>query len=153
MAGTPAAFDWRPGIFWKRTFLGLLLLISSFLAGIAWLWTYAKNGSLRQSIFTHSSEIRLNNSESLKYTPISIIPTFVAVCIGLWWGAVQQTFYCLHPYLILSSPAGVPLRSVQGSCNPTNWCSSLVKSFCERHMSLFMLVIGCFLCQFRKLIR
>ena len=99
---TKRRLDWRP--FTVRKLGGglLLLLLALVLSAILVLYVLAKTSGLYESAFTYQTSILPSKSDLFTFAPYSIIPTFLAVIVSLWWDNVDDTFRRLQPFVAMA---------------------------------------------------
>ncbi|KAI0901387.1 hypothetical protein F4806DRAFT_492275 [Annulohypoxylon nitens] len=78
------------------------LLLSATLIVIAYLYWYSGMYGLYQTAFVYAFDISIGGVDLSNVNPASIITTFVAVLIGLWWGSLETTLRRIQPFLSLA---------------------------------------------------
>jgi len=142
---------WSPGSLGVGILVGLAITLSLFLVGINVLWYFAKRSQLYQSAFLYQMDIRPSTRYLGQFSPFSILPTFIASIISLWWDSVQEQACTLQPFITLTQPKGTKYSQGIGLhyC-PSNWTKSLWTAWKNRHWLLSATIIGSILCQIRE---
>ncbi|KAK5559571.1 hypothetical protein LTR46_002613 [Exophiala xenobiotica] len=125
--------NWKP--FALRLYAGLLLLLFLALvfAAILTLFILAYTVGLYESAFTYQTNLVPSKSSLFTFAPYSIVPTFLAVVIGLWWDDLDETFRRLQPYVTMAQKA-VPISPIVGlSYLPSYSIGSVAKALRNRH--------------------
>ncbi|KIW10142.1 hypothetical protein PV08_11103 [Exophiala spinifera] len=118
-----------------RLYAGLLLLLFLALvfAAILTLFTLAQTVGLYESAFTYETDLVPSDSSLFTFAPYSIVPTLLAVIIGLWWDGLDDTFRRLQPFVTMSRKA-LPVSPIIGlSYMPTYSVVSVIKALRNRH--------------------
>lgn len=95
------AKSWRPLAIKRRNGLCLLLYLCALLGTIAALWQTYRGSGLYGTALLYRADFTINNS-AFAIAPYSIVPTFLAVLVGLWWGSIEQTFRRIQPYVSMT---------------------------------------------------
>ncbi|OTA88589.1 hypothetical protein M434DRAFT_14935 [Hypoxylon sp. CO27-5] len=80
----------------------LTLLLSATLTAIAYLYWYSGIYGLYQTAFVYAFNITIGGVDLSNVNPASILTTFLAVFIGLWWGSLETTLRRIQPFLSLA---------------------------------------------------
>ncbi|KAI1457939.1 hypothetical protein F4805DRAFT_457381 [Annulohypoxylon moriforme] len=78
------------------------LLLSATLIVIAYLYWYSGMYGLYQTAFVYAFDISIGGVDLSNVNPASIVTTFLAVLIGLWWGSLETTLRRIQPFLSLA---------------------------------------------------
>jgi hypothetical protein len=74
-----------------RVLLGLVLFIALLIMAITLVHRFAGGSDLRTGFFTYHLDINALGRLG-SFTPFSIVPTTLAVLLGLWWNALDAAF-------------------------------------------------------------
>ena len=94
--------DWRPTILRRWTGLILIAFLACIAAALIALLVISKGPGLYQTAFIYQTVVSLDNSTGFDVAPYSIIPTIFAVAVKLWWGALEENFKRLQPYVMMA---------------------------------------------------
>lgn len=138
---TKHARSWRPTAIKRRNGLGLLLFVCALLATISALRHRYHQAGLYSRALLFRADFTIKHS-TFAVAPYSIVPTFLAVCLGLWWGSLEQTFRRIQPYV---SMAKRPTPTSRGPF--LSYVSSYLvwgawKAASHRHWMLALLCLG-----------
>lgn len=133
---------------WLIACLGSLLSI--VLISIVVLYWYSIDHGLYQSFFTHRTAIDIANMQLGTLAPYSIIPTFVAVLISLWWGSLEAYFRRMQPYLT-QARGPTPAREGSGVSYQSSYLLwAAFRALHRKHGLLALMCTGAFLTQVCK---
>lgn len=104
--------QWKPVLLSSWAAWCLAIFLAAVLAAVAVLYWISTHDGLYQSAFVYQAAITIGNSTLGTLAPYSIIPTLIAVIIGLWWGAIESVFRVVQPYVAM---ADGPVFSGRGS--------------------------------------
>lgn len=133
---------WIPGVLRLATLLGLVISLAAVIVGIAVLYHFAEGSRLYQKFFVYQPNISIFNKTVPTVAPFSIIPTLIAVGIGLWWSAIDDNFRRLQPFLAMANGRPTFSRGINLSYQSTYWVWAAFKSARNRHWLLFMVTLG-----------
>lgn len=103
----------RPsGVLSTSMIYGLAVLLSAVLTTLAVLYWYSQHGSLSQTAFVYEARVKIAGPTYGKLAPYSIVPTLLAVAIGLWWASMDAVFRQAQPFI---DQARAPIASRSGS--------------------------------------
>jgi len=124
----------------------LALYIAALIIAVAVVYTFSNRSALEGGLFTY--RIDLNALGHLgTFTPFSIIPTTLAVLLGLWWNGLDSTFRTIQPYITMSkSPTQIP-RGAYVSYQSSYWLWATGKASKNRHWLLALVTLGTFVAQ------
>ncbi|KAK6373895.1 hypothetical protein LTS17_007864 [Exophiala oligosperma] len=111
----------------------LLLLLALVFAAISTLFALAQTVGLYESAFTYQTDLVPSGSSLFTFAPYSIIPTLLAVIIGLWWDGLDDTFRRLQPFVTMSRKAVAVSPIIGLSYLPTYSVVSVVKALRNKH--------------------
>ncbi|KAL2061784.1 hypothetical protein VTL71DRAFT_7162 [Oculimacula yallundae] len=103
---------WEPIVLSSWAILALIFLLTALLITIAVLYWYSRGHGLYQSGFVYQAALNIGDISLGYIAPYSIIPTLLAVVIGLWWDAIEVHFRTAQPYI---SMAKGPITARKGS--------------------------------------
>lgn len=104
--------DWRPAVLRRWTGMTLLVLLACLAAALISLIVESRGpGGLRQSAFVFKGTLTFGKASAVDIAPYSIIPTIFAVAVRLWWGALEEAFKRLQPYVTM---AKTPTKASHG---------------------------------------
>ncbi|KAJ5137520.1 hypothetical protein N7526_003753 [Penicillium atrosanguineum] len=123
----------------------LITLVVSLIAvvvGLAVLYHYAEGSDLYAKAFVYQFDFTFRGSSVSSIAPFSMIPTLIAVGLGLWWSAIDDNFRRLQPYLGMTTH-NPPIRSgVNLSYQSSYWFWAAGKAAFHRHWLLFIVTLG-----------
>ncbi|KAJ4294300.1 hypothetical protein N0V90_007990 [Kalmusia sp. IMI 367209] len=129
-----------------RLLLGLVLYIATLVMAIAVVHRFASDSDLKKGFFTY--QLNINALGRLgSFTPFSIIPTTLAVLLGLWWNSLDTTFRSLQPYVSMSQAPREIHRGAFVSYQSSYWLWATGKAAKNRHWLLSLVTFGTFLAQ------
>ncbi|KAJ4529589.1 hypothetical protein HRR86_003382 [Exophiala dermatitidis] len=139
--------DWRP--FAVRRLGGslLLLLLTAMLAAILTLYVLARTTGLYESAFTYQTNLLSSRSSLFTFAPYSIVPTFLAVLVGLWWDSLDETFRRLQPYVTMAQKPVPATPNIGLSYVATHPLGSMVKAARNSHWLVALVSAGAVLAQ------
>ncbi|KAI1139925.1 hypothetical protein F5Y05DRAFT_336131 [Hypoxylon sp. FL0543] len=144
---TMAAIQSRPQSFTFGLWLilTLTLLLSVTLIAIAYLYWYSGIYGLYQTAFVYAFDITIGGVDLSNVNPASILTTFVAVFIGLWWGALDTTLRRIQPFLSLAKKPVTGDEGLLVSYISSYLLRAVWKAFRRRHWVLAAVCTGAFL--------
>ncbi|KIW24164.1 uncharacterized protein PV07_09894 [Cladophialophora immunda] len=125
--------DWRPFAVRRLGGLLLLLLLALIFAGILTLFILASTTGLYESAFTYRTDLALSSTHLFTLAPYSIVPTFLAVAVSLWWDSLDETFRRLQPYVAMAQKAVPASPNIGLSYLSTYSIGSVAKALWRRH--------------------
>jgi hypothetical protein len=75
------------------------------------LYDYARRSELHQAFFTYRANIKLLG-HSNTVSPLSVIPTLLAIVVTLWWESVDTTCRTVQPYISMQHDAKRPSQGI-----------------------------------------
>jgi hypothetical protein len=138
--------DRRPWLTRLRVMLSLLSYLLLLVVALAILYHFATKSLLYQTAFVYQTSLPAFNKRFSTIAPYSIVPTLLAVCVGLWWDALDKSFRSMQPYLTMSQR---PTRLADGVCvsyHSSYWAWAAVKAARHKHWVLFAITLGSTLC-------
>lgn len=140
-----------PTVLRLRTLCSLLVTLLVVLASLLVINTLAQRSTLNQAFFTYQHSVTIFGQKSPSIAPISIIPTLLAVGIGLWWGSIDKTFRTLQPFLSMANASTSIARGPSLSYQSSYWVAATIRAVSNRHWFLCFITIGTTLSQIREL--
>ncbi|PLB55395.1 hypothetical protein P170DRAFT_39733 [Aspergillus steynii IBT 23096] len=134
--------SWIPGVLRLMTLLGLVISLAAVIVGIAVLYYFAEDSQLYQKFFVYQANISIFNKNIPAVAPFSIIPTLIAVGIGLWWSAIDENFRRLQPFLAMSNGQPKFSQGVSLSYQSSYWVWAATKAARNQHWLLFLVTLG-----------
>ncbi|KAJ5986192.1 hypothetical protein N7451_010557 [Penicillium sp. IBT 35674x] len=122
--------------------LGLVVLLGAVIAGIVVLYHFAESVGLYEKAFVYQVQVSFFSNGIASVAPFSMIPTLIATGIGLWWGAIDENFRRLTPYLQMSRENPQLSRGAGLSYQASFWLWACVKAALNRHWLLSLLTFG-----------
>lgn len=141
---------WEPKVLSTWAICGLIFVLTALLATIAVLYWYSNSHGLYQSAFVYQVEWNIGDYSLGYIAPYSIVPTLLAVIVGLWWGALESIFRTAQPFI---SMAKGPTTGGKGSglsyqSSYLAWAG--IRAINRQHWLLAFVCTGAFLSQIRK---
>ena len=127
----------------------LILYILALLAAIVVLHVYAQRSELHQAFFTYRANIKLLG-HSNTVSPLSVIPTLLAIVVTLWWESVDTNCRTVQPYISMQHDAKRPSQGIALSYLSWFWLFASLKALKHRHWLLSLVTTTTFLLQARK---
>lgn len=134
--------------FWvkRRALLFLVLFIALLIMAITVVHRFASGSDLKIGFFTYHLDINaLGHLGS--FTPFSIIPTTLAVLLGLWWNVLDVTFRSLQPYVSMTQAPREISRGAYVSYQSSYWLWASGKAAKNRDWLLSLVTLGTFMAQ------
>ncbi|KAI1106361.1 hypothetical protein F4804DRAFT_330350 [Jackrogersella minutella] len=125
----------------------LTLLLSATLVVIAYLYWYSGKYGLYQTAFVYAFDISIGGVDLSNVNPASIVTTFIAVLIGLWWGALETTLRRVQPFLALAKEPVAGGEGVLVSYISSYLLLAVWKASRRRHWVLAAICMGAFLAE------
>lgn len=146
--GNPKNSDWRPLVLRLRTLLTLGLYLATLVTAILVLHHFAQRSSLYRTAFVYQATIPVFGIHTL--APFSLLPTLLAVLVGLWWGSIDVTFRRLQPYLSMVEAPQPLVRGANLSYQSSYWLRASFKAALNQHWLLLLVTVGTSLSPIRK---
>ena len=132
------------------TYSFLVSLISSITA-ITIIQNLAYKSGLQRRFFTYRIDFK-DIAGFGSFAPVSIIPTMLAISIGLWWDALENAFRVIQPYASMSRTATHIARGIGMSYETSYSIWASIKAAKNKHLLLSLVTLGSFLTQTCKYI-
>ncbi|KAJ4346793.1 uncharacterized protein N0V89_010725 [Didymosphaeria variabile] len=140
--------DWKPTTLRIPSLISLAFYLILITIAISILYDYATGNRLYQNVFVDQVKFGEIAGHVARFTPFSIVPTFLAVLLGMWWDGIQQKFCQLQPFIAMTQPEGTSWKDGPGMhYSATNWIKSSSRAILNRHWLLFFVIVGNVLCQ------
>ncbi|KAI1388600.1 uncharacterized protein F4822DRAFT_251261 [Hypoxylon trugodes] len=139
----------KPQSFAFRLWILILLTVflSTTLVTITYLYWYSEVYGLYQTAFVYAFDVSLGGVNLHDINPASVVTTFVAVSLGLWWGSLDAIMRRIQPYLTVSQgPAtgeeGLLVSYISSYLLWASW-----RACKRRHWILLLVCTGAFLAE------
>jgi hypothetical protein len=136
--------DWRPSMFrkkWLTAFLAFLIALAVLLLVLR---QYALDDRLNRTAFIYQISLGLFNTT---LSPHSIIATFVAVIVGLFWDSIDKPLRKLQPYLSMTRGTSNISQGASLSYQTCYWIWAAIKAARRKHWVLCLVTFGTTLTQ------
>ncbi|EAW15029.1 DUF3433 domain-containing protein [Aspergillus clavatus NRRL 1] len=133
---------WTPIILRRPTLLAMIVCLIVTIVGISVLYHFAETSELYQQAFIYQASITIFNKNLPTIAPFSMIPTLIAVIIGLWWTAIDDAFRRLQPFLAMSRGSPQLSKGVYLSYQSSYWIWAAAKAAFNQHWLLFLITSG-----------
>ncbi|KAB8232676.1 DUF3433 domain-containing protein [Aspergillus alliaceus] len=140
--GSATKTNWVPRVLRLPTLLALLLCLVVVLVGVVVLYHFAQLSKLYKKAFVYQASISIFNKQVSTVGPFSMVPTLIAVGIGLWWGAIDNNFCRLQPFLAMAKRYRPLSESVYLSYQSSYWMWATIKAILNRHWMLVLVTLG-----------
>lgn len=134
--------NWIPGVLRLPALLVLLVCLVAVVTGVVVLYHFAQLSELYGKAFVYQANISIFDKQLSTVGPFSMIPTIIAVCIGLWWGVIDSNFCRLQPYLAMAKRYRPLSESVHLSYQSSYWMWATIKALKNRHWMLVWVTLG-----------
>jgi len=126
---------------------GLAGVLLAVMVTVAVLYWYSQHSELSQAAFIYEARVTIAGTTYGKLAPYSIVPTFLAVVLGIWWASVDAVFRKSQPFI---DQARAPTTSRNGSgmsyrSSYLLWAA--LRAVLRNHWLLALVSIGSFLAQ------
>jgi hypothetical protein len=122
--------------------LGLSLSLALVVVGVSVLYHYAESAVLYGKAFVYQIQLSVFNSGMSSVAPFSMIPTVIAVGIGLWWSAIDDNFRRLQPFLSMTRGDPQFRKGVDLSYQTCYWFWAAGKAASNKHWLLLLVTLG-----------
>ncbi|KAF2258991.1 hypothetical protein CC78DRAFT_503810 [Lojkania enalia] len=139
--------DWRPTSLRLRALAALFLSIICLILGLAILKYYADRSQLYQKAFVWQASLPIFNKRISTIAPYSVIPTILAVLVGLWWDSMDKHFRSLQPYLSMSKTTPDLAHGAGLQYQTSYWIWAAFRAARNRHWLLLIITFGTTLSQ------
>jgi hypothetical protein len=127
--------------------LPVICLFTSMLAiavAISVLLGVSETQGLYQTAFVYQLDFKVVGMQLDAINPASVLTTFLAACIALWWGSVDSSMRKLQPFLALAKR---PVRGLEGaglSYEASYMLWAAIRAIRHRHWLLVLVSCGAF---------
>lgn len=147
-SGIPITTNWTPLVLRLQTLTALGLYLVTLLITVLVLYHFAQKSSLYRSAFVYEAKIPVFGVHTL--TPFSLLPSLLAVVVGLWWGSVDVAFRRLQPYLSMAEAPQPLEHGARLSYQSSYWVWAAFKAASKKHWFLLLVSAGTSLSPVRK---
>ena len=88
-----------------------MIFLASIAAALIALLVVSKSPGLYQSAFVYQTSATVNDNTVINLAPYSMIRTFFAVLVQLWWCTLEEKLKRLQPYVMM---AREPMKASRG---------------------------------------
>jgi hypothetical protein len=141
---------WRPTLFRLRYSTLLVLSILSLIIATLLLKRFAGGSGLHQAIFVYETDVNVIGKRLGRIAPFSIVPTTLAIGIGLWFNTLDKSLRLLQPFVGMSRTPTASSHGAALSYLSTFWIWTTWKSTVYRHWLLVFVSLANFLSQIRE---
>lgn len=131
-----------PGLLRLPALIGLVVALVAIVVGICVLYHYAEASDLYQKAFVYQINVSFFSGSLSSIAPFSMIPTIIAVGIGLWWSAIDENFRRLQPYLSMAKHDPPYRQGVDLSYQTSYWFWAATKAAFNKQWLLFLVTLG-----------
>jgi len=132
-----------PRLFRLPALIPLVMALIALVVGIAVLFHYSVTTGLYEKAFVWQVQLSSINRGLSPVAPFAIIPTLFATGIGLWWGAIDDNFRRLQPFLAMSCNEPPPFSRGPGiSYQSSFWLWACAKASLNKHWLLALVTLG-----------
>ncbi|KAF2122407.1 hypothetical protein BDV96DRAFT_594294 [Lophiotrema nucula] len=139
--------DWRPAAMHLKTLTGLFIFLLCLIVGLAVLDHFAGLSKLYQTAFVYEANIPIFNKSISTIAPYSIVPTILAVLVGLWWDSLDKHFRLLQPYLSMSKKTPSLAKGAGLQYQTSYWVWAAFRAARNKHWLLLIVTFGSTLSQ------
>ena len=136
--------DWRPAILRRWTGLTLIAFLACIAAALITLLVISKGPGLYQTAFLYQRTVIFDHGTGVDVAPYSIIPTILAVAVKLWWGALEESFRRLQPYVMMAREPTKGSRAAALSYVNSPHIFTSGKALDKGHWLLALVCLGAF---------
>ncbi len=136
--------DWRPALLRRWTGSIPLAFLASIAAALIALLVVSNGPGLHQSAFIYQTTVAFDGNSLVGLAPYSIVPTIFAVAVKLWWGALEENFKRLQPYVMMARESTKASRGVVLSYINLPQIFALGKALSRGHWLLALVCLGAF---------
>ncbi|CZT43812.1 uncharacterized protein RSE6_03900 [Rhynchosporium secalis] len=136
---------WEPLILSTWAIVGFIFVLTALLAAISFLYWYSRNHGLYQSGFVYEASWSIGELGAI--APYSIIPTLIAVVVGLWWDAIDVSFRTAQPFVSMTKGPTIGRNGSALSYQSSYLAWAGLRAIKRRHWLLAFVSTGAFLSQ------
>ncbi|ETN41262.1 uncharacterized protein HMPREF1541_03197 [Cyphellophora europaea CBS 101466] len=131
-----------PWVFRLAATVSLCTLLLAIMVVIVTLFGLSESHGLFQEAFVYETHLKLGSTDLGAINPASVLSTFLAVCVGLWWGALDGALRQLQPFLSLAEGPTSPRNGGSLSYRSSYLVWAAVKAFRRKHWVLACVCMG-----------
>ncbi|KAJ5620837.1 hypothetical protein N7510_004821 [Penicillium lagena] len=131
-----------PKIFQLPLLLTLVIVLILIVVGVAVLYHFSMATALYEKVFVYGFQVSFFGNSLSTVAPFALVPTVVALVIGLWWGAMDETFRRLQPFLAMSKDSQPLSKGADLSYESTFWAWACMKALRNKHWLLALVTLG-----------
>jgi hypothetical protein len=131
-----------PGLLRLPALIGMVVVLVAMVVGVGVLYHYAQASDLFQKAFVYQLDVSFFSGSMSSIAPFSMIPTIIAVGIGLWWSAIDENFRRLQPYLSMAKHDPPYRQGVDLSYQTSYWFWAATKAAFNKQWLLFLVTLG-----------
>ena len=131
-----------PGLLRLPALIGMVVILVAVVVGVCVLYRYAEASDLYQTAFVYQFNVSFLSASMSSIAPFSMIPTIIAVLIGLWWSTIDENFRRLQPYLSMAKDDPPYRQGLDLSYQTSYWFWAASKAAFNKHWLLFLVTLG-----------
>ncbi|KAB8203823.1 hypothetical protein BDV34DRAFT_227101 [Aspergillus parasiticus] len=131
-----------PRIFRLPLLLTFVIILILVVVGVAVLYHFSLTTALYEKAFVYDFQVSFFGNSLSSVAPFAIIPTVVALIIGLWWGAMDDIFRHLQPFLAMSKDTQPFSKGAALSYQSTFWVWACLRALHNKHWLLALVTLG-----------
>lgn len=132
--------DWVPFQLRRRGLITLIICLVAVIIGISLLYHFADQSALHQKLFIYQADVFSDGLTAM--SPFAMIPTAIGVGIGLWWGAIDEQFRRLQPFIAMSQGCPSLPEGILLSYQSSYWVWAATKAVINKHWLLSLVSFG-----------
>ena len=122
----------------------LLAVLACLAAALIALFVVSKGPGLHQSALVFQTNLALHSKSIVGLAPYSIKPTIFALAVKLWWGALEEAFKRLQPYVTMAKNPTKPSHGIALSYINSPMVLASGRAFRKGHWLLALVSLGAF---------
>jgi hypothetical protein len=130
--GTTRISKWKPFAARRRTLFGFAFYLIALVVAISVLYRSADQSALHQKVFIYRTNIKKLGRLGA-FTPFSIIPTLLAVVVGLCYDSIDKTYRALQPFVSISTTSAPISTDAKLSYQSSYWLWTSGKAACNKY--------------------
>lgn len=148
-ASTQDRIKWEPKVLSIWTIIGLVFVLTALLVTIAVLDYFSLRDGLYQSVFVYQVELNIDDYSLGYIAPYSIVPTLLAVIVGLWWGALESIFRTAQPFISMAKGPTTGGKGSGISYQPSYLAWAGIRAINRQHWVIAFVCTGAFLLEYQ----
>lgn len=141
------SLDWRPAVLRLRYLTILAVFLTLLIVGLVVLKHFADQHELSQTAFVYQTQISFFNKTVPTIAPYSVLPTFLAVVVSLWWDSLDKSLRGLQPYISMSKSSPSLKKGAGMQYQTSYWVWAAFRAVKNQHWLLLVITIGSTLSQ------